>query len=342
MGVNLGNIVPKEEIKFEDLKNKVVGIDAFNALYQFLSSIRGQDGSLLQDSRGNVTSHLQGLFSRTLNLMGKGIKLVYVFDGKAPELKSQQRQARDNRKIAAEHNYNEAKDEEDLELMYKYSKQFLRLNSEMINESKELIIAMGIPVVQAPSEAEGQVAFMCKNKDIDFAASQDYDSVLFGAPKLIRNLTLSQKRKINGGRTVFTFLEFVELEKTLKELNISHNQLIILGILSGTDFNIGGVRGIGPKKALTIVKRHTDTEEGFDELFKELNVDFNWKEVYNIFKNLPVDNNYKLKWNDLDEEKVKEILIKRHDFNLERIQSLLDKYSSENKLKGQKGLGEFF
>jgi len=128
----------------------------------------------------------------------------------------------------------------------------------------------------------------------------------------------------------------------LKELNISHNQLIVLGILSGTDFNLKGVKGIGPKKALTIVKRHADSEEGFDQLFKELNVDFNWKEVYNIFKNLPVDNNYKLKWNDLDEEKVKEILIKRHDFNLERIQSLLDKYSSENKLKGQKGLGEFF
>src|SRR3989344_5583281 len=198
MGVDLGKIVSRNEIKFEDLKGKIVGVDAFNALYQFLSSIRGADGSLLQDSKGNITSHLQGLFSRTLNLMGKGIKLVYVFDGESPELKFEEKEARQARKAEAKSKYEEAVDDEDISLMNKFSKQFVRLEGGMIEESKRLLRAMGIPVVQAKSEAEGQIAYMCRNKDLDYAASQDYDSLLFGAPKLIRNLTLSQKRKIAG------------------------------------------------------------------------------------------------------------------------------------------------
>ena len=151
MGVDLGKIVSRNEIKFEDLKGKIVGVDAFNALYQFLSSIRGADGSLLQDSKGNITSHLQGLFSRTLNLMGKGIKLVYVFDGESPELKFEEREARQARKAEAKSKYEEAVDDEDISLMNKFSKQFVRLEGDMIEESKRLLRAMGIPVVQAKS-----------------------------------------------------------------------------------------------------------------------------------------------------------------------------------------------
>ncbi len=340
MGVDLGRIVPREEIQFDDLKNKIVGIDAFNALYQFLSSIRGMDGSLLQDSRGKVTSHLQGLFSRTLNLMGKGIKLVYVFDGEAPKLKTGERETRIARKVEAERKYKEAVDGEDIGGMYKYSKQFLRLNNEMIEESKELIIALGLPVVQAKSEAEGQVAFMCKNKDLDFAASQDYDTLLFGAPKLVRNLTLSQKRKF-GGKTIYTFLELIELDRVLEELNLNHDQLIVLGILTGTDFNVGGVKGIGPKKALKLISELKSIND-FDKLFNQLNVNFEWKGVYNIFKKLPVEKDYKLKWQNINEARVREILVERHDFNEERVSGSLQKYNEENKLRNQKGLGDFF
>ncbi len=340
MGVNLTGLVPREEIKFEDLKNKIVGIDAFNALYQFLSSIRGLDGSLLHDTNGNVTSHLQGLFSRTLNLMGKGLKLVYVFDGEAPELKFSTTEERKARKVEAEQKYKEASDEENIDDMYKYSKQFVRLDSQMIEESKELMKAMGIPTVQALSEAEGQVAYMCKNKDLDFASSQDYDSLLFGAPKLVRNLTLSQKRKFRG-KTVFTFLEYIELNRVLNELKLNQDQLIAIGIMCGTDFNGNGVKGIGPKKALKLVNGSENIDD-LDKVFSKLEVDFDWKEVYNIFKNLPIEKDYKLKWKEIDEDKVKEILVEEHQFNEERITIALQKYSEENKLKNQKGLSDFF
>ena len=340
MGVDLAGIILRKEIDFNYLKNKSVAIDAFNALYQFLSSIRGQDGSYLMDSKGRVTSHLQGLFARSLNLMGKGIKLVYVFDGEPPKLKIKENIKRSERKLGAEERYKEAVSEEDLDAMYKYSKQFMRLNDEMIEESKELVKALGIPVVQAPSEAEGQAAFMCKSKLVDFAASQDYDSLLFGAPKLIRNLTLSQKRKIRGGKIVYTFLELVELQNVLKELGVNQEQLIALGVLIGTDFNPGGVKGIGPKKALKLIQENK-TMKDFDRMFNDLNIDFDWKEVYEIFDNLPVEK-VKLKWGAIDEEDVRRLLVDEHDFSLERVNSSLNKYKEENKDSNQKGLREFF
>lgn len=339
MGVNLTGIVPRKEIDFDFLKNKSVAIDAFNAIYQFLSSIRGRDGNYLMDSKGGVTSHLQGLFSRSLNLMGKGIKLVYVFDGKPPELKFKEREARRERKALAEDKYKEAASEDNIDDMYKYSRQFMKLDDEMIKESKELIKAMGIPVVQAPSEAEGQVAYMCKKNIVDFASSQDYDSLLFGSPKLVRNLTLSQKRKVYG-KTVYTFLEYLELKDVLKELGLNQEQLIVVGILVGTDFNMKGVKGIGPKKALKLVKDKKGLQD-FDKMFRDLKVDFNWRDVYEIFSDLPVDKKIKLKWEDIDEKKVKKLLVDKYEFSLDRISNLLEKYKKENKNLGQKGLGEY-
>lgn len=337
MGVNLTGIVPREEIDFNFLKNRSVGVDAYNALYQFLSSIRGADGSHLMDSEGRVTSHLQGLLSRNLNLMAKGIKLVYIFDGEAPKLKGLERLRRAELKYSAEEKYKEALSEEDVDAMQKYSKQFTRISGEMVEESKILISALGIPVVQALSEAEGQIAFMCKNGFLDFAASQDYDSLLFGAPDLVRNLTLSQKRKVYG-KTVYTFLEYINLKNVLKTLEINQEQLIVLGILTGTDFNIGGVKGIGPKKALKLVK---ENKNNFEEMFKTLNVDFDWGEVYDIFVNLPVEKKIKLKRDDIDEERIMEILVEKHEFNEERVRGLIEKYKKENKNFNQKGLGEF-
>ncbi|HIH25670.1 MAG TPA: hypothetical protein HA226_02775 [Nanoarchaeota archaeon] len=210
----------------------------------------------------------------------------------------------------------------------------------MVKESCELLEAMGLPVIYAPSEAEGQIAFMCKNNDVYACASQDADSLMFGSPRLIRNMTLSQKRNVRG-KTIYTFLEFIELKELLEKFQISHDQLIVIGILCGTDFNKGGVVGIGPKKALKLVKDYKNFKD-FDKMFSSLNVDFDWKEVYDIFKNLPVEKNYKLKWNPIDEVKVKEILVDRHEFNWERLKALIDKYYEENKSSNQKGLSDFF
>jgi flap endonuclease-1 len=338
MGIKISEIMPKKEITFESLKYKSIAIDASNMLYQFLTSIRQRDGTPLMDSKGRTTSHLVGIFSRLSNLTNKGIKLVVVFDGKAPILKIKEQEERAYRKEIAKEKFEQAKQEEDIDSMYKYSKQTVKLNSEMINESKALISALGLPVIQAPSEADAQMAFMNEKDDVYAAASSDADCLVHGTPRLITNLTLSQKRKLASGKSVKTQLEMVDLKKALEALKLNQDQLIALSILVGTDYNIGGIKGIGPKKALKLVQQTHD----FDTLFNNLNPDFNWKKIYAIFKSMPIMKNYQLKWNSPDIEEIKKILIDEHDFSEERVDSTLEKANQITKQKEQKGLQEFF
>ena len=337
MGVKLPGILPVKTISWGDLKNKKIGIDSSNTLYQFLSSIRQKDGTPLMDSKGRVTSHLSGIFHRSLNLMQKEIKLCFIFDGKPPELKYQTQKERRERKEKAYEKYKEAKQEEDIESMHKYSKQVTYLNNEMVDESKELIKAMGLPIVQSPSEADAQGAFMVEREDLDYFATSDADSLMHGCPRTIPNLTLSQTRKLPGGKFVYIQPQVIELKDVLAHLGINQDQLIVMGILTGTDYNPKGISGIGPKKALNLVKQF----KKFDALFSELNPDFDWKKIYAIFKSMPVMKNYQLKWNELDERKVKEILVEKHDFSEERINNLLKRYNENKEEKKQKGLKDF-
>ncbi len=326
MGVKISSLVDKRDLKWEELKGKTVAVDASNVIFQFISSIRQRDGTLLMDNNGDVTSHLVGMFSRVPNLMQKGIKPVFVFDGKAPELKRKTHEIRRERKEKAKEKYMEAAVLEDEEGMGKYSRQFARVNKEMFEESKVLLKALGLPVVQALSEAEAQCAYMAKKKVVWGSASQDYDSLLFGAPRLLLNLTLSQKRRIVGGKTVFISPYIIDLKEILEKLELNQDELIVLGVLVGTDFNPGGVKGIGPKKALKLVQ----SGKKFDAIFSELETNFNWKEIFDTFKNIPVED-VSLKFGEVDEEKVKELLVEKHDFALSRVESTLDKLRVKDK-----------
>ncbi|MBI4447797.1 flap endonuclease-1 [Candidatus Woesearchaeota archaeon] len=338
MGVNITELLPVNNLKWEALTGKIVAVDAYNVLYQFLSSIRQRDGTSLMDSQGRVTSHLVGIFSRFTNLLNKGIKPCIVFDGKPPELKLMERERRRKLKHEAKEKYEEAKQEENLEGMYKYSKRLTFLNEEMINESKELIKAMGMPVIQAPSEAEAQAAFMCKKNDVWAVASQDADTLLFGAQRLVRNLTLSEKRRLGSGSFVYISPEIIELKEVLGKLGITHDQLIVLGILIGTDFNIGGIKGIGPRKALQLVQ----SGKKFETIFKELNADFDWQEVFDLFKKIPTTEDYNLDFKKVDAQKIRELLIEEHDFSEERVESTLKKIFDEKEKAKQAGLNEWF
>src|SRR3989344_7674643 len=244
MGLKISEIVPKKAISFSDLKGKTLAVDAFNTIYQFLSTIRQSDGTPLMDNKKRITSHLSGLFYRNVNLLREGLKLVYVFDGQAPKLKTGTWERRTQAKENAFEKYEQAKKKEDIEEMGKYAKQLATLDEEKIKESKELLEAMGIMVVQAPGEGEAQAAYLSQKKDVYACASQDYDSLLFGAPLLVQNLTLARKRKTVSGY-VSIEPEIIELEKVLNSLQINLDQLICLGILVGTDYNPGGVKGIG-------------------------------------------------------------------------------------------------
>ena len=336
MGVKLTGLLPRKEINFDDLAGKRVGIDFSNSCYQFLSSIRQRDGTLLMDSKGRVTSHLVGIWSRFSNLMSRGIKLVIIFDGKSPALKVNTQEEREHRKRIAEGKLKKAMEEEDVDGISKYSKQTVRMSPEIVKESKELLKAMGLPVIQAPNEADAQLAFIAEKKDIDYVASSDVDCLLYGAPKLVTNLTLSQRRKLPSGATVKITPEVIELQDVLNHLGIDRDKLIAIAMLVGTDYN-KGIRGIGPKTALKLVKQ----ENNFDKLFKEVKAEFNWKKIYAIFKSMPVMKEYQLKWNNVDEDKIRELLIEEHDFGKERVEKVLDNLRKKDKVKEQKGLSDF-
>jgi flap endonuclease-1 len=332
MGLNIRDIVPKREIQFSDLNGKVIAVDAFNAIYQFLSSIRQYDGTPLKDSKGKITSHLSGIFYRNINLLDEGIKLIYVFDGKPPELKMKTREIRTDAKKIAEERYNEAKEKEDTEMMKKYSQQLSYMSDEIIQESKELLDALGIPVVEAPSEGEAQASHLVKRGQAYAIASQDYDSLIFGAPRLIQNLTLSRKRKTVSG-VVEIYPQIIELEKVLNYLQIDYEQLISLGILTGTDYNPGGIRGIGQKKALDIVRKYK-TPYAIFEQFKE--ADFNWTEIFSLFKK-PEVRDFEIEFPKINKDKIKSILME-HDFSEERIDKYTEKLERIKKESAQKKL----
>ena len=273
MGLQIGDIVPRREITFADLKGKTVAVDAFNALYQFLSSIRQPDGTPLMDSKQRVTSHLSGLFYRNVALMAEGIRLAYVFDGEYHVLKGKTQEKRQDARDTMREKYEDAVDEEDVDAMFRYSRGFMKLTREMIAEAKELLMAMGIAVVQAPGEGEMQAAELVMSGQAYAVASQDYDSLVIGA-RMIQNLTLSRKRKLPNGSFVYIAPEMIEYSRTLNELDVTGDQLICLAILVGTDFNPGGVKGIGPKKALALVKQFKQPVAIFEHLVGR--VDFDW------------------------------------------------------------------
>ncbi|HIE14507.1 TPA: flap endonuclease-1, partial [Candidatus Bathyarchaeota archaeon] len=219
MGVNLKDLVPKMEIKLKDLAGESIAIDAYNALYQFLAIIRQPDGTPLKNHAGRVTSHLSGLFYRTCNLLEMGIKVLYVFDGTSPALKEAEIKRRSKVKEEALRKYEEALKMGKVEEARMYAQMTSRLKDYMAEDAKRLLSLMGIPWVQAPSEGEAQAAHIVKRGDADYCASQDYDSLLFGAPRLLRNVTISGRRKLPRKKVYVEVVpEVVELEKVLKEL----------------------------------------------------------------------------------------------------------------------------
>jgi flap endonuclease-1 len=338
MGVALTNLLKIRETSFKDLENKILVVDGQNMLYQFLTTIRQSDGGLFTDSNGNVTSHLIGLISRITNFLSKKLKLVFVFDGKVPEIKYLELQRRKSIKLDAQKKYETAVEQKNIEDMKKFASRTSRLTKEMVDEAISLIKAMGLPVIQAPSEGEAQAAHIVSKGEAYAIISQDADSLIFGATRVVRNLNVSGKRKI--GATYKTINpEIIELNENLNELGITRDQLIYLAILVGTDYNIGGIKGIGPKNAIKLVKEHKNPEDIFNNL--EWTFDISWKEVFNTIKNIPVTDDYELFWSDYDKEKIIEILVDKHNFSEERVNSLFEKLDKTQQDNKQKSLFEY-
>ncbi|MCS7122101.1 MAG: flap endonuclease-1 [Archaeoglobaceae archaeon] len=321
MGVNLSEILEKEEAEIESFSGRKIAIDAYNILYQFLATIRQPDGTPLKDSKGRITSHLSGLLYRVSNMVEIGIRPIFVFDGKPPEFKKVEIEERQKRKKEAEEKWIEALESGE-EYAKKYAQATARVDDFVLDSSKKLLKLMGIPFVQAPSEGEAQAAYIVKKGEASFTASQDYDSLLFGSPKLVRNLAITGKRKLPG-KNVYVEVkpEILDLEKNLKKLGVSREQLVDIAILVGTDYN-EGVKGIGPAKALRYIKSYGDIFRALKAL--RANVE-NVEEIRKFFLNPPVTDDYKIKFEEPDFDGIIDLLCEEHDFSRDRVEKALEK-----------------
>jgi len=328
MGVKFKDIVSPENIKFQDLESKIVALDAANVIYQFLSSIRQADGTPLMDQNRNITSHLSGILYRTSSLIEKGIKPVYIFDGISDALKKDTQDKRRELKEESQKKWDKALEEGKIEEARKYAVRSSRMSREIIEGSKKLLQLLGVPYIQALGEGEAQASYMVDRGDAWCVGSQDYDCILFGATRMVRNLTIS------GGKDN---LELITLKKVLDDMEITREQLVDIAILVGTDFN-RGVKGVGAKTGLKLIKEHGNIFNVLKKLEIELEVE---PEILrNIFLQHDVVEDYELKWKLPDSEGVIQFLCGDHDFSEPRVLSALDKFSKiDNK---QKSLEDWF
>jgi len=339
MGVNLKDIVEeiKKEVELSSLSNKIIAIDAYNALYQFLSIIRDKDtGEPLRDSKGRITSHISGLFYRTINLLENGIKPVYVFDGEPPKFKLKEIEERMKAKEEAFKKWQEALESGEEAITYAQAASIL--TKEMVEESKELLSYMGLPVVQAKSEGEAQAAYLVSKGYVYASASQDYDSLLFGSTRLIRNLNLTGKRKLPR-KEIYVEIkpEIIELNELLQKLRITREQLILIGIITGCDY-FEGVKGYGPKKALELVRQY----KSLDRIKKVLNLPDEIDEIFNFFLNPPVNENVEIKFGEIDKEKILKFMVDERNFSEERVLNALNKLEEARKKFKQTSLASWF
>ncbi|WP_400207816.1 flap endonuclease-1 [Candidatus Methanomassiliicoccus intestinalis] len=332
MGVNISDIVPSEKMELPGLSGKTLAIDAYNSIYQFLSIIRSRDGTPLKDESGRVTSHLTGLLYRNINFLQNGIRPAYVFDGIPSGLKSQTLAERFERRNRAHEEWKKAIDEGDVERAKSKASQSTRISNEIVESSRILLTYLGLPIIQAPCEGEAQAAYMAMKGDVWAASSQDFDSLLFGAPRLVRNLNITGRRKMPGGREYKDiFIEEVELQRVLEENGLeSREQLISLCILIGTDYN-KGIRGIGPKKGLKLIRQYGTASavlEAIGESIPRL------QEVEEAFIHTAVTDEYSLEWKRPDTGRIIEFMCEEHGFSRKRVESSLNKLENKKRVKG--------
>lgn len=331
MGIlNIAELIEPKETNLEALSGKIVAIDAYNTLYQFLSIIRQPDGTPLRDSSGRVTSHLSGLIYRTTNLVEKGIRPVFVFDGKPSELKAVVIKARSERRAEAKRKWEEAKVLAPEEA-FKFAQASTRIDGTIVEDAKTLLTYLGVPCVQAKAEGEAQAAYMAQKGDAELVASQDYDCLLFGASVMIRNLS-APRRKAR--------LEVVTFKELAEKHGITREELVDIAILIGTDFN-PGIKGVGVKTALKLIKKHHSIERLIAGSKIEREAIENYELVRAIFLQPDVNESYELKWGTLDEQRVKEFLCEAHDFAEERVSKVLSKILAQKITGAQKSIEQW-
>lgn len=352
MGVKISTLVRPAvtEITLPNLLGKKVAIDAFNSIFQFLATIRQANGNSLTDLQGNVTSHLSGLLFRTLRLIESDIKPLYVFDGRPHDLKLHEIRKRREKREQEKRKMDEAQDAEDMTEAKKHAQGSSKLTSDMIEESKLMLDYMGVPHITATHDGEAEAARLTNEGYVWACSSQDYDSLLFGSNRLVRNLTMSRTRKVKGS-TVEVQIEYYYLEKVLSELAITREQLIDIGILVGIDF-FPGFKGLGEKTAYKLIKKHgsidsmikNDIKYSYRKTEYPIAIEPDLLEVIrNIFLKVEKpENPPQFRWKRPDEDKLRELLIEKRNFSADRVGSAINRLVKKKSQKSQVNLDRFF
>jgi flap endonuclease-1 len=323
MGVLLTPIVKPQPIALDDLRGKRVAVDGQGDLSQFLALIRLRDGSPLSDAKGRVTSHLSGLFFRTTRLIADyGLELVFVFDGAPPPEKAAELERRRATKARFEQEREQALARGDLEQAYAKATMTSRLTRDMVAEARELLRLLGLPTIQAPSEGEAQAAHMATSGRVWTAASKDYDTLLFGATRLLRFLTVGGKEFLPS-QGVFRPLvpEILDLQSQLEHWQITREGLIDLALLVGTDFN-HGVDGIGPKKALKLVQQYRRIEAMPAEIRDAVG---EVEPLRRIYLQPRVTDDYQVEFGEPDVDGVVRFLCDEREFSRDRVTAALSR-----------------
>lgn len=330
MGVLLTPIVVKETVALSELRGRRLAVDAHGELYQFLALIRLPDGTALKDTRGRITSHLSGLFYRATRLIADGLELVFVFDGRPPAEKAPEIARRRAVRIRYEEEAAAARAAGDRATAYAKSTMTSRLTAEMAGEARQLLRLLGVPVVEAPSEAEAQAAHIARRGDVWAAASKDYDALLFGTPRVVRFLTISGREFLPSKGTFRPIVpEVIEVERMLDALGITRAQLVDLGLLVGTDFH-PGIRGIGPKKALALVARYGAIDQMPAQVRDAFGADLD--RLRRIYLEPEVTDQYDIAFRECDVDGVVRFLCDEHAFGRDRVHAALERAFATGKL----------
>jgi flap endonuclease-1 len=324
LGIVLTPILKREPSSFKALSGKSFAIDASIELHQFLALIRKRDGTLFTDSHGRVTSHLIGLLTRTSRLITDYyIHPIFVFDGKYNLLKKRTVEARRQAQVKAEAEYKQAIVARDYEKAWSKVVMTGRVTSDILSDAKRLLTLMGVPWLDAYEDAEAQASYMAAKHDVWAVGSKDYDCLLFGAPILARYLTLTGREYLPSKGTSRKLVpELVKLSDNLQLLGITRQQLVDLAILVGTDFN-EGIKGIGPKKALQLIRKYDSLEKvpgNLRELLPE-----NVEEVRNIFLHPRVLDKYSVVKGRVDPDGIVSFLSGEREFSADRVRAVADR-----------------
>uniref|UniRef100_A0A7N6BBS8 Flap endonuclease 1 n=1 Tax=Anabas testudineus TaxID=64144 RepID=A0A7N6BBS8_ANATE len=318
-------------IKEQDIKNyfgRKIAIDASMCIYQFLIAVR-QDGNVLQNEDGETTSHLMGMFYRTIRMLEHGIKPVYVFDGKPPQLKSAELEKRGERRAEAEKLLAQAQELGEQENIDKFTKRLVKVTKQHNDECKKL---------DHFEKRTSGCAALVKAGKVFATATEDMDGLTFGTGVLLRHLTASEAKKLPIQEFYFS--------RILQDMNLTHEQFVDLCILLGCDY-CGTIKGIGPKRAIDLIRQHGCIEEILENIDSSKHPapeDWLYKEARGLFVNPEVvdGSSVELKWGEPDEEGLIQFMCNEKQFSEDRIRNGCKKIVKSRQGSTQGRLDSFF